>query len=118
MTDGIRIQLIKVRSFSLKIARKLYSELRKLYSLKSDSIRQYRPEYAPDPDGLAADKWAMSDDFFGGDAKPRAAVMHTTMLVLHTSPDVSGGVGNVSGALAPPLFASDEDGKAGAIEPA
>ena len=42
MTDGIRIQLIKVRSFSLKIARKLYSELRKLYSLKSDSIRQYR----------------------------------------------------------------------------
>ena len=43
MTDGIRLRLFKVRSFSLKIARKLYSELRNLYSLDSmDSIRQYR----------------------------------------------------------------------------
>ena len=42
MTDGIRIQLFKVRSFSLKIARKLYSELQNLYSLDSDSIRQHR----------------------------------------------------------------------------
>ena len=42
MTDGIRIQLFTVRSFSLQFARKLYSELQNLYSLKSDSIRQYR----------------------------------------------------------------------------
>ena len=42
MTHGIRIQLFKVCSFSLKISRKLYSELRKLFSLDSDSIRQYR----------------------------------------------------------------------------
>ena len=40
--DGIRIQLSKVRSFSLQFARKLYSELRKVVSLDSVSIRQYR----------------------------------------------------------------------------
>ena len=39
MTHGIRIQLFKVRSLSLQFARELYSELRKLYSLDSDSIR-------------------------------------------------------------------------------
>ena len=42
MTHGIRIQLFTVRSFSLQFARKLYSELRKVFSLDSDSIRQYR----------------------------------------------------------------------------
>ena len=44
MTHGIRIQLFKVRSFSLQFARKLDSKLRNLYSLDSDSIRQYRHE--------------------------------------------------------------------------
>ena len=41
MTDGIiRIQLVKVRSFSLQFTRNLYSELRKALSLDSmDSIR-------------------------------------------------------------------------------
>ena len=61
MTHGIRIQLLTVRSFSLKIARKLYSEPRKLYSLDSDSIRQYRPDglpwmpYVPSDHGLTLD---------------------------------------------------------------
>ena len=39
MAHGIRIRFFKDRSFSLQFARKLYSELRQLYSfLNSDSI--------------------------------------------------------------------------------
>ena len=47
MTDGIRIQLFNVRSFSLKIARKRYCKVQQLYSLDSDAIRQYRRASTP-----------------------------------------------------------------------
>ena len=58
MTDGIRIQLFTVRSFSLQFARNLYSEVPNVYSLRSDAIRQYRLDGA----GVAAGASAVMAD--------------------------------------------------------